>query len=171
MSLNVQLLKDTFERAQKENGGVRTLGLRFYERLFEKYPQVKPLFSTPPEEQHKKLMASVGATVASLTEPDKMVPFLQAMGIRHLEYKTEPAHYAAVGENLVAVLGEHLSKEGEWTVEMKAAWEDALNAVSEIMIEAANNPDSCRESLAKAGYEADGFRKDTEKPWELSKAR
>lgn len=169
MSLNVDLLKSTFARAKEENGGLRSLGLRFYERLFEKYPQVKPLFSTPPEEQHKKLMASVGATIASLNEPERMVPFLQAMGIRHLKYKTESAHYGAVGENLVAVLGEHLSKEGEWTSEMKTAWEEALNAVSEIMIQAAENPESCKENLLKAGYDADGMRKDTEQPWVLSR--
>ena len=96
MSLNVDLLKETFNRAKEENGGLKTLGLRFYERLFEKYPQVKHLFHTPPEEQHKKLMASVGATIASLTEPERMVPFLQAMGVRHLKYKTESAHYGAV---------------------------------------------------------------------------
>ncbi|MCA9813905.1 MAG: flavohemoprotein [Candidatus Obscuribacterales bacterium] len=167
MSLNVDLLKETFNRAKEENGGLKTLGLRFYERLFEKYPQVKHLFHTPPEEQHKKLMASVGATIASLTEPERMVPFLQAMGVRHLKYKTESAHYGAVAENLVAVLGEHLSKEGEWTSDMQTAWEDALKAVSDIMIEAAENPESCKESLLKAGYDADGFRKDTEQPWVL----
>jgi len=150
MSLNVDLLKETFNRAKEENGGLKTLGLRFYERLFEKYPQVKHLFHTPPEEQHKKLMASVGATIASLTEPERMVPFLQAMGVRHLKYKTESAHYGAVAENLVAVLGEHLSKEGEWTSDMQTAWEDALKAVSDIMIEAAENPESCKESLLKA---------------------
>ena len=164
MSLNVDLLKETFNRAKEENGGLKTLGLRFYERLFEKYPQVKHLFHTPPEEQHKKLMASVGATIASLTEPERMVPFLQAMGVRHLKYKTESAHYGAVAENLVAVLGEHLSKEGEWTSDMQTAWEDALKAVSDIMIEAAENPESCKESLLKAGYDADGFRKDTQQP-------
>ncbi|MEZ4537591.1 MAG: hypothetical protein R3D26_21720 [Cyanobacteriota/Melainabacteria group bacterium] len=68
---------------------------------------------------------------------------------------------------LVAVLGEHLSKEGEWTSDMQTAWEDALKAVSDIMIEAAENPESCKESLLKAGYDADGFRKDTEQPWVL----
>ena len=167
MSLNVDLLKETFNRAKAENGGLRSLGLRFYERLFEKYPQVKPLFSTPPEEQHKKLMASIGAIVSSLTEPEKMVHFLQAMGVRHLKYKTESGHYAAVSENLVAVLGEHLSKEGAWTPEMKESWEDALKAVSKIMIEAADDPESCKENLLNAGFDADGFRKNTEQPWVL----
>ncbi len=158
MTIDVALLKQTFERAQKENGGLRHLGLRFYERLFDKYPQVRPLFHTPPEEQHKKLMASVGAIIASLTQPEQMMPYLHAMGIRHLAYKTESGHYPAVGENLVAVLGEHLSAEGEWTPEMQHVWEAAMEAVSGIMIQAAENPQDYREELAQAGYGPDGFR-------------
>ena len=50
MSLNTALLTETFKRAQHENGGAQALGLRFYERLFEKYPSVRPLFNTPPAE-------------------------------------------------------------------------------------------------------------------------
>jgi methyl-accepting chemotaxis protein len=126
MSINVELLRQTFERAKNENGGVRTLGLAFYERLFTKYPQVKPMFKTPPEEQHKKLMASVGAILAALTNPDALMPYLRAMGLRHVEYGTQSGHYEAVAENLVAVLGKHLSAEGEWTSEMQSAWQEAL---------------------------------------------
>ena len=64
MSLNVALLRETFERVKVENGGATALGMAFYKRLFEKYPAVIPLFHTPPEEQHKKLIASLGAIVA-----------------------------------------------------------------------------------------------------------
>src|SRR5690606_16787011 len=99
--------------------------------------------------------------------PDRMVPYLQAMGVRHLKYKTEPGHYPAVAENLVAVLDEHLSKEGEWTEEMRSSWEEALSVVAKVMMEAANNPEECRDSLLKAGYQEDGFRADTRKPWEV----
>jgi hemoglobin-like flavoprotein len=117
--VDTKLLRETFERARTENGGLTSLGMRFYARLFEKYPDVRPLFDTPPEEQHKKLMASVGSIVAAVENPEALVPYLHAMGIRHLKYKTENAHYPAVAENLIAVLGEHLGKEGEWTEEMK----------------------------------------------------
>lgn len=167
MALDVELLNETFQRAKRENGGLTSLGMRFYQRLFEKYPGVKPLFHTPPEEQHKKLMASVASIVASVNTPEKMLPYLRAMAVRHLQYKTESAHYAAVSENLVAVLGEHLSKEGKWTPEMKAGWEEALNTVSAIMIEAAENPDRYREELVQAGYQPDGFKASDDEPWNL----
>lgn len=170
MTLNVAIIAESFERAKQENGGLRSLGLRFYERLFEKYPGVRPLFHTPPEEQHKKLMASLGAIVASVTNPEVMVPYLRAMGIRHLAYKTEPAHYPAVAENLVAVLAEHLSQEGEWTEEMKSNWEAALQIIADVMIEGANHPEQYRDELLAAGYQADGLKAGNPKPWELTPA-
>lgn len=169
MGLQLDVLKATFQRAQQENGGARALGLRFYERLFEQYPGVKPLFKTPPEEQHKKLLASIGAILSSATNPEQMVPFLQAMAIRHVSYGTDNAHYPAVKENLVAVLGEHLSKEGQWTEAMAQAWNEALDAVNSVMTEAASNPKACEDNLKKAGYLPNGFRvKQEETPWELA---
>lgn len=170
MTLNVALIAESFERAKQENGGLRALGLRFYERLFEKYPGVKHLFQTPPEEQHKKLMASVGAIVASVTNPDVMLPYLRAMGIRHLAYKTEDAHYGAVAENLVAVLAEHLSTEGEWTEEMAKNWSEALQIISDVMIDAAAHPQKYQQELAQAGYQPDGFKANNATPWELAPA-
>lgn len=170
MTLNVALIAESFDRAKKENGGLTTLGLRFYERLFEVYPGVRHLFVTPPEEQHKKLMASLGAIVASVTNPEVMLPYLRAMGIRHLSYKTEDAHYGAVAENLIAVLAEHLSAEGEWTDELKTNWEAALQVVSEVMIDAAHHPEKYQAELAASGYQADGFKANNSAPWELTTA-
>ncbi len=167
MSLNVQLLRETFERAKKENGGATALGMSFYARLFEKYPQVRPLFKTPPEEQHKKLLASISSIVGAVEKPAVLLPFLHAMGIRHLKYKTQNSHYAAVSENLVSVLSEHLSKEGEFTEEMRSTWEAALKTVSDIMIEAADNPERFEAELAAAGFEPNGFKKNDPRPWVL----
>ncbi len=159
MSMNVALLRETFERAKRENGGTTALGLSFYKRLFEKYPSVKPLFHSPVKEQHKKLMASLGAIVGGVEQPERLLPYLHAMGIRHLKYKIENAHYDAVGENLVVVLGEHLSQEGDWTTGMADTWEAALAIVAKAMIEASDNPGAFSAELAKLGYDADGFRK------------
>jgi len=168
MSLDIALLRETFERAKKENGGATALGLSFYKRLFEKYPAVKPLFKTPPEEQHKKLIASLASIVGAVEKPDQLMPYLHAMGIRHLTYKTENAHYGAVSENLLAVLSHHLSQEGEWTPAMQSTWEAALNVVSNVMLEAANHPEKFAEELAVTGYEPNGFRKNDPRPWLLA---
>jgi len=167
-SMNTKLLRMTFERARVENGGLTHLGKSFYSRLFAKYPAVRPLFTTPAEEQRKKLMASIGAIVAAVENVNILVPYLHAMGIRHLAYKTEASHYGAVGENLVAVLGEHLSKEGEWTQAMADTWTEPLETVESIMIEAANNPKAYEDELRGAGFDADGFIRGNDEPWKLA---
>lgn len=165
MSLDIALLRETFERAKNENGGASALGMSFYKRLFEKYPSVKPLFKTPPEEQHKKLIASLATIVGAVENPDRLMPYLHAMGIRHLAYKTENAHYAAVSENLIAVLSEHLRKEGNWTPAMQSTWEAALDVVSKVMIDAADHPEKFAAELTATGYEPNGFKKDDPRPW------
>lgn len=167
MPLNPTLLAETFRRAASENGGAHSLGLRFYERLFDKYPTVRPLFNTPPEEQHKKLLASIGAIVAGVNHTELLIPYLHAMGIRHLKYGTENGHYAAVGENLIAVLREHLSVEGNWTQEMETAWNEALTLVASIMIEAADAPEKFEVELVQSGYLPDGFKPKDPEPWLL----
>lgn len=158
-------MQATFKRAAEENGGAKALGLRFYGRLFEKYPQVRPLFDTPPEEQHKKLIASLGAIVAGVTNLDKLVPYLHAMGVRHLKYSTEQGHYAAVAENLLAVLEEHLRAEGEFTDEMRETWKAAVETVNSVMMEAANNPQKYEVELIQNGYLTDGFKANDPEPW------
>lgn len=90
------------------------------------------------------------------------------MGIRHLKYKTENAHYGAVGENLLAILEEHLSKEGEWSDELKNTWAEAINTVAQIMIDAASNPETYADELVHAGYGKDGFRGKDPEPWKLN---
>jgi hemoglobin-like flavoprotein len=92
------------------------------------------------------------------------------MGIRHLRYKTETAHYPIVGENLLTVLGEHLKKEGEWTAEMEQAWKEAINVVATVMIEAAENPDKYKDDLVQHGFEADGFKKNNPQPWVINES-
>jgi hemoglobin-like flavoprotein len=157
--MDTTLLKETFQRIGQENGGTTAFGLRFYQRLFAQYPQVRPLFKTPPEEQHKKLLTSLGVVVSHVNRLEEVVPYLHAMGIRHLAYGTETGHYAAVGENLLAVLQEHLSKAGDWTPEMQETWSEAVNAVAQVMVEAAEHPENYRSEMTQAGYEPDGFRK------------
>ena len=165
MTLNATVLKNNLERAKKENGGVQNLGMSFYKRLFEKYPSVKPLFKTPPEEQHKKLIASVATIVNSVDDTERLVPYLRAMAIRHLKYGTENGHYDAVAENLVAVLSNHLSVDGKFSEEDKQAWQDALKLVNEIMIDAASNPEKYEDELKQHGFRADGFRDSGPDPW------
>ncbi len=130
MGLNVELLESSFKLVAPQGDALVT---RFYERLFKKYPSVKPLFKkTSIKEQKKKLLASLVLVIQNLRRPDKLTPVLQDMGARHVGYGAQAAHYDAVGENLLAVLGEFAGS--AWTPQVKQAWTDAYTAIKTIML-------------------------------------
>lgn len=133
MALNVELLESSFKLVAPRG---EELVARFYERLFEKYPAVKPLFKNASlTEQKKKLLASLVLVIQNLRHPDKLTSALHDLGARHVQYGTKPAHYDAVGENLLAVLEEFAGN--AWTPELKQAWTDAYGAIKTIMLEGA----------------------------------
>ncbi|MEC4889545.1 MAG: methyl-accepting chemotaxis protein [Nitrospira sp.] len=133
MGLNVELLEQSFKLVAPKG---EALVSRFYERLFQKYPAVIPLFKhTTLAEQKKKLLASLVLVVQNLRRPDKLTEALQTLGARHVEYGALPAHYEAVGENLLAVLAEFAGP--AWTPPVKQAWTEACGAITTIMLQGA----------------------------------
>jgi methyl-accepting chemotaxis protein len=130
MALQVELLESSFKLVAPQGEALVT---RFYERLFKKYPAVKPLFKkTSIKDQKKKLLASLVLVIQNLRRPEKLTPVLQDMGARHVGYGAKPAHYDAVGENLLAVLGEFAGS--AWTPQVKQAWTEAYGAIKTIML-------------------------------------
>jgi methyl-accepting chemotaxis protein len=135
MGLNVELLERSFELLKPQ---AETLASRFYERLFEKYPAVKPMFArTTMPEQKKKLLASLILVMQNLRRPDTLGPALKQLGARHVAYGTQPAHYGAVAETLLGVMAEMAG--AAWTADVKQAWTDALNTIAQIMLEGARD--------------------------------
>ncbi len=149
MGLNIELLESSFKLVAPQGDALVT---RFYERLFEKYPVVKPLFKNASiSEQKKKLLASLVLVIQNLRHPEKLTPVLQDMGARHVGYGAKPAYYDAVGENLLAVLGEFAGE--AWTPEVSQAWTDAYAAIKTIMLEG-----------AKRGHHTQGEKKMSKAP-------
>lgn len=72
MALNVELLESSFQLVAPKG---EELVSRFYERLFKKYPAVKPLFKkTSIKEQKKKLLASLVLVIQNIRRPEKLTP-------------------------------------------------------------------------------------------------
>jgi len=155
-----EIVEETFA-ALAPQGDV--LATRFYERLFEQYPETGPLFEDiSVAGQEKKLLASLVLLVQNLRNTDVLVEYLQGLGARHVQYGVTEEDYPKVAENLLAVLEEFA---GElWTPEVKAAWGETLNTVATIMLEAyepmeANNmaiSDKQAEELARMSSAVNG---------------
>jgi methyl-accepting chemotaxis protein len=128
----IELLENTFS-ALSDNGD--KLVERFYERLFERYPEVKPMFAhVDQKEQEKKLLSSLALVVNNVRKPDTLGPALANMGKKHQKYGAVAEHYPAVADVLLEVMKEFA---GElWTNEVKQAWTSALNMVAAKMLDA-----------------------------------
>lgn len=77
MSLDIALLQDSFALvAAKETD----LASRFYEILFERYPQTRAMFRRRTEEQAKMLTSALAAVVAHVDDRDWLIATLPPMG-------------------------------------------------------------------------------------------
>jgi nitric oxide dioxygenase len=107
----------------------------FYDRLFTIAPEVKPLFKGDMSEQGKKLMQMLAVAVNGLTNLEAILPAVQELGRKHVDYGVTAAHYQPVGEALLWTLEQGLGD--AFTVETKAAWEKTYTLLAGAMIEAA----------------------------------
>ncbi len=95
--------------------------LRFYEILFERYPQVRPLFSRNAREaQARMLQDAVVAAIDHLEDSAWLVKTIGAVGAKHVDYGVSDEMYPMVGEALVATMAEHCGP--RWTAAHEHAW-------------------------------------------------
>ena len=130
----IVLLRESFARIEPQAG---IAAMIFYRNLFTLDPALRPLFHTTIELQGRKLMDSLAYTVATLEEPEKLVPALEAMGRRHVTYGTKNEHYATVVQAMLQTLDDCL--EQSFTPAVKAAWVKALGFVSATMQQGAHD--------------------------------
>ena len=107
----------------------------FYTTLFQMDPSLKELFPTDMEEQGKKLMAMLDTAVKLLNQPEKLIPAVQKLGAKHVNYGAKPEHYDTVGAALLKTLAVGLDK--EFTVPVKNAWTAIYKTLATTMIDAA----------------------------------
>ncbi|MEQ8208243.1 MAG: globin family protein [Lacipirellulaceae bacterium] len=120
--------------AQVEPSADQVAGL-FYGRLFEIAPEVKPMFTTDIAEQGKKLMQMIGVAVNGLPKLDTIVPAVQQLGVRHIEYGVEAGHYDSVGAALLWTLEQGIGD--GFTPEVKEAWTETYVTLATVMKDAA----------------------------------
>lgn len=130
----VTLVQESFEKVKPIAPQAAEI---FYTKLFELDPKLKPLFPSDDaamKNQGNKLMTMLGAAVAGLSNIEKLIPVLQDLGKRHVDYNVEASHYDTVGAALLATLEAGLGD--DFTAEVKAAWAEVYGTMSTVMIEA-----------------------------------
>src|SRR5215218_4891472 len=104
MAIDVELLEKSFDLvAPQSDELMRT----FYDNLFEAAPAVRPLFErVDMERQRQALLNMLLVLRESLRDLDDIVPDLEELGARHVEYGAKPEHYPVVAQVLIGAMAQ-----------------------------------------------------------------
>lgn len=128
----IKLVKDSFAKVAPIADKAAEL---FYAKLFELDPALKPLFKGDMVQQGKKLMTMIATAVNSLDRLEEIVPAVQNLGKKHVDYGVKAEDYATVGEALIWTLGQGLGD--DFTSDVKDAWVTIYSILADTMTKAA----------------------------------
>ena len=128
----IELVKSSWEQVKPISEQAAEL---FYGRLFDLDENLEPLFKGDMKEQGRKLMTMITMAVNGLTSLETIVPAVQELGRRHVDYGVKAEDYDVVGEALLWTLGQGLGD--AFTDETKAAWTETYGLLAATMKEAA----------------------------------
>lgn len=107
----------------------------FYGRLFQLDPTLRKLFNTDLKQQGQKLVQMISVAVNGLPKLDSIVPAVEDLGRRHVDYQVTDEMYDTVGEALLWTLEQGLGD--AFTPEVKQAWAETYNTLADVMKSAA----------------------------------
>lgn len=131
MALNASLLQSSLELV---SGREERVTERFYEILFARHPEVRPLFGRDTREQAAMLQETIVAVLDHLDDAGWLEDRLHELGRRHVDYGVTPVMYSWVAGSLVTTFAEVAGD--DWTPAMERAWHDALAVIAEVMLAA-----------------------------------
>ena len=131
-SRQVALVQQSFETAAGLGDKVAEL---FYAELFGIDPSLRAMFKGDMREQRKKLLATLALVVRSLHAPEKILPAVKNLAVKHVDYGVQPQHYTLVGNALLRTLKKGLG--AAFTPQVCDAWVEAFRMLAKIMKEAA----------------------------------
>lgn len=102
-----------------------------YEELFAREPALRALFPVDLVELRAKLASTVRLAVESLRAPERLVPILEDLGRRHVNYGVFPKHLRVFGAALLTCL-ERFHGDA-WDPATAAAWGRAYDAIAQAM--------------------------------------
>ncbi|MDU5110232.1 MAG: globin domain-containing protein [Clostridium sp.] len=108
----------------------------FYKNMFEKNPEVAPLFDMDRQssgEQPKALAMSILASAQNIDNLPAIMPVVNKIAERHCNSNVKPEHYPIVGKHLLDAIKEVLGDAA--TDEIIDAWGKTYGVLAEIFID------------------------------------
>lgn len=111
----------------------------FYEALFTRAPDLRPLFRDDLAGQGMKFMTTLQVIVEKLDEEEEITSQYGGLGKTHASIGIQKAHFGPMEEALMDTLRNALG--GEFDAATEAAWRRAYAQVSENMIRRGEIPE------------------------------
>ena len=129
MSLDPAVLRQSFEVVIERRPD---LTMRFYEILFDRYPQLQPLFGRNAREAQAEMLAqAIVAVLDHLEDASWLQSTLAGLGAKHVGYGVTDAMNDQVGDALLATLAEVAAE--AWTPTVASQWTAAYGAIASMM--------------------------------------
>ncbi len=129
MSLDPAVLRQSFEVVIERRPD---LTMRFYEILFDRYPQLQPLFGRNARAAQAEMLAqAIVAVLDHLEDASWLQSTLAGLGAKHVGYGVTDAMYDQVGDALLATLAEVAAE--AWTPTVASQWTAAYGAIASMM--------------------------------------
>lgn len=113
-----------------------TITSRFYERMFEKNPEVKSFFNQAHQHsggQQRALAGAICAYFSNIDDLEKLVPAVELIAQKHCSLGVQAEHYPIVGENLLAAIRDVMGDAA--TPEILDAVGEAYQVLADICID------------------------------------
>ncbi|MBN9161262.1 MAG: flavohemoprotein [Myxococcales bacterium] len=130
MPLDANVLRSSFDTIIERQPMITP---RFYEILFERYPQARPLFGgNSSKKQQEMLQQALVSVLEHLEDASWLSSTLGALGAKHVDYGVTREMYDWVGDSLLATLAETLGD--DWTANVKDQWSTAYGVIRDLML-------------------------------------
>ena len=127
---DILLVQSSWQNALPARKAIAEL---FYLKLFELDPAMRSLFVADAEQQRRKFLQMMNATIRGLDKLDALLPVLRELGVRQYLGGVRDEHHAAVATALLWTLEKALR--AEFTAEIKSAWIKTYGVLSQTMRE------------------------------------
>ncbi len=124
----IQLVQESFAKVEPIADQAAAI---FYQQLFAIDPSLQKMFKHDMKAQGKMLMSTLKLAVGSLNDLPKLVPVLEKLALRHLDYGVKNEHYTLVGNALLRTLKIGLGD--SFNDETREAWSATYRLMAKVM--------------------------------------
>ncbi|MCB5197094.1 globin family protein [Deefgea salmonis] len=124
----IHLVQDSFAKVEPIADQAAVI---FYQQLFAIDPSLQNMFKHDMKAQGKMLMSTLKLAVGSLNNLPKLIPVLEKLAVRHLDYGVKNEHYTLVGNALLRTLKIGLGD--AFNDETREAWSATYRLMAKVM--------------------------------------